>query len=247
MSFDWGAVSGAASAAAAVAAVASIALAYRGVQISREGSALNRRNYLDGLFVRWLDSIDALDRAALPYLRHIPTQSDLDARSPDLPAAYNEFHLAFMRCRTATDLLDATGLFDQGKKEDRSGEIATDELIKVFHGVLWTYYFSVVNYSAVEAAEYERNNALVQTWGSAVHETEASLIQHEVPAKYFPLFEAAIRRLYPEESGLGVWQASDRILDFCKTQLARQYSWLVNSRFPWDGRSARREAVAEGK
>jgi hypothetical protein len=68
MSIDWVAISGAASAAASIAAVASVVLAYRGVRISRDGSALDRRNYLDGIFVRWLDSIDALDRAALPYL-----------------------------------------------------------------------------------------------------------------------------------------------------------------------------------
>jgi len=234
MSIDWGAVSGAASAAASIVAVASIGLAYRGVRISRDASVLDRRNYLDGIFVRWLDSTDVLDRAALPYLRHIPTQSELDSGSADLPDAYFEFHLAFMHCRTATSLLETTGLFDSRAKNDQLGEIATNELIPVFKGILWANYFSVIEYSPTEAAEYGKNQGLLQTWRSAVQETEARLDAEDVPDKYFPLFEAKIRELYPETSSLSVWQASDRLLDFCKTQIADRYLRLVSSRFPWD-------------
>ncbi len=234
MSIDWVAISGAASAAASIAAAASVALAYRGVRISRDGSALDRRNYLDGIFVRWLDSIDALDRAALPYLRHTPTQSELDSGSPDLPEAYSEFHQVFMHCRTATNLLGATGLFELLPKDDQVVRIATSDLMRVFKGILWAYYFSVIKYSPTEAADYATNQRLLQPWRSAVQEIEARLNAEDVPDRYFPLFEARIRELYPETSPMGVWQASDRLVDICKTEVADQYQWLVSSRFPWD-------------
>jgi hypothetical protein len=233
MSIDWGAVSGAASAAAAIVAVAGIALAYRGVRISRDGSILNRRNYLDGIFVRWIDSIDVLDRAAIPFLRHTPTQSELDSGSADLPDAYSEFHLAFMHCKTATNLLGTTGLFDSPAKHDQPDEIATDELIPVFQGILWAYYFSVNEYSPAEAAQYSKNQGMSQDWRSAIRETEARLAVEDVPEKYFPMLEAKVRELYPEASSLSVWQASDRLLDICKSQIANRYVDLVSSRFPW--------------
>jgi len=231
MSIDWVAISGVASAAASVVAVASIVLAYKGIKISRETSALDRRNYLDGIFVRWLDSIDALDHAALPFLSHIPTQSELESGAPDLPDAYGEFHLAFGHCRTATNLLGATGLFDRPTKNAKQDEIAADELVGVFEGVLWAYYFSVVRYSPTEAAEYPKNQAMLQTWRSAMQEVRGQLIDHDVPERYFPLFESKIRKLYPEPLPLSVWQASDHLLDVCKAQLADRYRQLLDSRF----------------
>ena len=234
LSIDWGAVSGAASAATSIVALAGIALAYRGVRISRDASVLDRRNYLDGIYVRWLDSINALDRAALPYLRHVPTQSELDQGYPILPDAYSEFHLAFVHCQTATELLATTGLFDHGGKNDQPGEIATEEIAEVFKGILWAYYFSVIQYSPTEAAAHGENQGLLQTWTSAIQETEEKLENHDVPAKYFAMFRAKIRELYPETSPLSVWQATDRLLNVCKTQLANQYLRLVSSRFPWD-------------
>ena len=234
LSIDWGAVSGAASAATSIVALAGIALAYRGVRISRDASLLDRRNYLDGIYVRWLDSIDALDRAALPYLEHVPTQPELDHGRPIVPDAYSEFHLAFTHCQTATELLATTGLFDHAGKNDQPGEIATEEIAKVFNGVLWAYYFSVIQYSPTEAAAYGENQGLLQTWSSAMQETEEQLESHHVPAKYFAMFRAKIGEIYPETSSLSVWQATNSLLNVCKTQLANQYQRLVSSRFPWD-------------
>jgi hypothetical protein len=153
-------------------AVAGIVLAYKRVRISRDASGLDRRNYLDGIFVRWLDSVDALDHAALPFLRHVPTQAELDAGTADPPDAYSGFHLAFRHCQTATNLLDSTGMFVHKTKDAQQGEIATEDLIAVFNGVLWTYYFSVIRYSPTEAANYEENHGLLQGWRSAVQEVE---------------------------------------------------------------------------
>jgi hypothetical protein len=234
MGIDWVAISGAASAVASIVAVVSIVLAYNGVRVSREASALDRRTYLDGIFVRWLDSVDALDHAALPFLRHIPTQAELDSGAPDLPDAYKEFHLAFTHCQTAINLVSSTGMFDHQSKDAHQAMIATDELIEAFQGILWTYYFSVIRYSPAEAAGYEENQGLQQAWGSAIQEVESKLRDHSVPDKYFPLFEAKIKELYPESLPLSVWQGSDRLLDICKSELANQYQQLVDSRFPWD-------------
>jgi hypothetical protein len=234
---DWGAISGAASAAASIAAVASIVLAYKGVRLSRDSSLLDRRNYLDGIFVRWLDAVDALDRAALPYVQHVPTQAELDAGAIDLPDAYAEFHMAFTHCKTATNLLDSTGIFDSSTKDDQPGEMATTDLIKIFIGILWAHYFSLIANSAAEIANYGENQRLAQPWRSAVGEVEASLAEHAVPDRYFPLFEDKVRELYPESSPVGVWQVSDRLLDVCKAEIVNRYMLRVDSRFPWDRRS----------
>jgi hypothetical protein len=190
--------------------------------------------------VRWIDSIDALDAAALPFLSHEPTQVELDSGSPDLPAAYNDFHLALLHCQTATNLLDTTGLFDSEAKSDPESKIATDELIGVFDGVLWAYYFSVIRYSPTEVAGYAENQRLTQPWGSAIREIEGNLSSEDVPEKYFPVFKTRIKELSPENTPLQVWQASDSLLDFCKSQIAKRYVWLMNSRFSWRQRSLRR-------
>jgi hypothetical protein len=240
MSVDWVAVSGAASAAASVVALAGLGLAYKGARISRDASILDRRNYLEGIFVRWLDSVDVLDRTALPFLGHSPTQSELDSGSADLPEAYKDFHLAFLHCQTAVNLLAATGLFDHKAKDDPPGEIAADEVVEVFKAILWAYYFSVIRYSPAEVAEYAKSRDLSLPWKSALQEIQGTLIEHDVPDKYCPLFEAKVRELYPAPS-LNVWQACDRLLDFGKAELANHYQWLVNSRFPWDRPSQRRQ------
>ena len=233
MSIDWGAVSGAASAAASIVAVASIVLAYKGVRISRDSSVLDRRNYLDGIFVRWLDAIDALDRAALPYVQHVPTQPELDSGGPDLPDAYPEFHLAFTHCRTATNLLESTGMFESPAQDDQPGEIATNDLIAIFRAILWAHYFSVVENSPAEIALFGENQKMAQPWRSAVDEVEARLAD-DVPDKYFPLFEEKISELYPVDLPLGVWQVSNRLLDFCRAEVADRYWRRVDSRFPWN-------------
>jgi hypothetical protein len=194
--------------------------------------------------VRWLDSVDALDHAALPFVQHVPTRSELDAGSADLPDAYSRFHLAFRHCRTATNLLGTTGLFDNDAKNAPRDKVATGDLIEVFNGILWAYYFSVIRYSPTEAAQYGTNEGLQQTWRSAVQEIERELRDHDVPEKYFPLFEAKIGELYPESSPLSVWQASDRLLDACKAELAGRYRQLASSRFPWDRRLERGGAAS---
>ena len=239
MSLDWQAVGAGAAAVASIVAVAGIVLAYRGVRISRDASLLDRRNYLDGLFVRWLDSVDALDRAALPFISHIPTQQELDAGSANLPQAYSEFHLAFQRCRSATTLLGTTGLFDNEIKIDQREDIATEDLTGVFDGVLWAHYFSVIQYSPAEATSLREGRGAAQPWSGAVDEVEVQLSEHDVPNKYFPLFRASIKRLYPETANLSVWQAADQVLSFSKAQIANRYSGLVSSRFPWDRKRGR--------
>lgn len=234
MSLDWQAVGGASSAVASLAAVASIVLAYRGVRLSRDASALDRRNYLDGLFVRWLDSIDALDSAALPFLHHNPTEQELDEGAADLPDAYPELHLAFQRCRSATSLLSSTGLFDGKVEEHAPDDIATEHLIDVFHGALWAVYFSVIRYSPAEVASLRAGNGRAQSWIGALEQIEGILSEHEVPERYFPLFRASVSSVYPETAGVSAWQAADQILRFCKDQIANRYVELVRSQFPWN-------------
>jgi hypothetical protein len=241
MRVDWVAVTGVASVAASITAVASIVLAYKGVRVSRDSSAIDRRNYLDGIFVKWLNSVDALDHAALPFLRHA---GELDQLASDPSDAYGDFHAAFTQCRTATQLLESTGLFELNGHADQTGEIAQEDLIDVFQGVIWTYYFSVVTESAAEAEEHRRNKlGMVQAWKSAFQETKESLIEHGVPEKYFPLFEAKIREVYPDTGMLSVWQASDLLRNECKTQVAKYYMHVVESYFPWDRRARKRRSA----